>query len=82
VNNTYVGDPRKTGSLYEVKDNGGADVAKDNQWFTEDIVAKGDTITIKWMTSWWRSGLSPRTGLARGTSRPAHRARHNRAARA
>jgi Domain of Unknown Function (DUF1080) len=46
VNNTYVGDPRKTGSLYEVKDNG-ADVAKDNQWFTEDIVAKGDTITVK-----------------------------------
>jgi hypothetical protein len=46
VNNTYVGDPRKTGSLYEVKDNG-ADVAKDNQWFTEDILAKGDTITVK-----------------------------------
>ena len=46
VNNTYKGDPRRTGSLYEVKDNG-AEVAKDNQWFTEDIVAKGDTITIK-----------------------------------
>ncbi len=46
VNNTYKGDPRRTGSLYEVKDNG-AEVAQDNQWFTEDIVAKGDTITIK-----------------------------------
>jgi hypothetical protein len=46
VNNTYKGDPRRTGSLYEVKDNG-AEVAKDNQWFTEDIVARGDTITIK-----------------------------------
>jgi len=46
VNNTFQGDPRRTGSLYEVKDNG-AEVAKDNQWFTEDIVAKGDTITIK-----------------------------------
>ena len=46
VNNTFVGDPRRTGSLYEVKDNG-AEVAKDNQWFTEDILAKGDTITIK-----------------------------------
>ena len=46
VNNTYVGAPRRTGSLYDVKDNG-AEVAKDNQWFTEDIVAKGDTITIK-----------------------------------
>jgi hypothetical protein len=46
VNNTFVGDPRRTASLYEVKDNG-KEVAKDNQWFTEDIVAKGDTITIK-----------------------------------
>ena len=46
VNNTYKDDPRRTGSLYEVKDNG-AEVAKDNQWFTEDIVARGDTITIK-----------------------------------
>jgi Domain of Unknown Function (DUF1080) len=46
VNNSYIRDPRKTGSLYQVKDNG-ADVAKDNQWFTEYIIAKGDTITIK-----------------------------------
>jgi len=46
VNNTYVKDPRKTASLYEVKDNG-EEVAKDNQWFTEHIIAKGDTITIK-----------------------------------
>jgi len=46
VNNTYVKDPRKTASLYEVKDNR-AEVAKDNQWFTEHIIAKGDTITIK-----------------------------------
>jgi hypothetical protein len=46
VNNTYVKDPRKTGSLYQVKDNGD-EVARDNQWFTEYIVAKGDTITIK-----------------------------------
>ena len=46
VNNTYVKDPRKTASLYEVKDNG-EEVAKDNQWFTEHISAKGDTITIK-----------------------------------
>lgn len=46
VNNTYKSDRRKTGSLYEVKDNE-AEVAKDNEWFTEDILAKGDTITIK-----------------------------------
>ena len=46
VNNTYPGDPRRTASLYEVADNA-AELAKDNQWFTEDIVAKGNTITIK-----------------------------------
>ena len=46
VNNTYVGDPRRTASLYEVQDNAG-EVAKDNQWFTEDIVAKGDTIVVR-----------------------------------
>ena len=45
VNNTYNKDPRKTGSLYEVKDNGN-EVAKDNEWFTEHIIAKGNTITI------------------------------------
>jgi hypothetical protein len=46
VNNTYVGDPRRTASLYAVKDNE-KEVAKDNQWFTEDIIAQGDTITVK-----------------------------------
>jgi len=46
VNNTFVKDPRKTGSLYEVKDNR-EEVAKDNEWFTEHIIAKGDKITIK-----------------------------------
>jgi hypothetical protein len=46
VNNTYKGDPRRTASLYEVKDNG-AEVAQDNKWFTEDITVKGDHITIK-----------------------------------
>lgn len=46
VNNTYNKDPRKTGSIYEVKDNA-EKVAEDNKWFTEDITAKGDTITVK-----------------------------------
>jgi Domain of Unknown Function (DUF1080) len=46
VNNTYKGDPRRTASLYEVKDNA-AEVAKDNEWFTEYIIAKGDHITVK-----------------------------------
>lgn len=46
VNNTYNTDPRKTGSIYEVKDNH-EKVADDNKWFTEDITAKGNTITVK-----------------------------------
>lgn len=46
VNNTFVKDPRKTGSIYEVKDVHTQE-AQDNQWFTEDIIAKGDTITVK-----------------------------------
>jgi hypothetical protein len=46
VNNTYPNDPRRTASLYEVADNP-ADVAKDNEWFTEDIIVKGNSITIK-----------------------------------
>ncbi len=46
VNNTYPNDPRKTGSLYEVQDVG-ADLVKDNEWFTEDIVARGNTIIVK-----------------------------------
>ena len=46
VNNTYNSDPRKTGSLYEVQDVH-AQLVPDNQWFTEDITVKGDTITVK-----------------------------------
>lgn len=46
VNNTYNTDPRKTGSLYEVKDVH-EQLVPDNQWFTEDITVKDNTITIK-----------------------------------
>ena len=46
VNNSYPTDPKLTGSLYEVADNL-SEVAKDNQWFTEDILVRGDTITVK-----------------------------------
>ena len=45
VNNTYKSDPRKTGSLYEVKDYL-EQPAQDDKWFTEHIVSKGGTITI------------------------------------
>lgn len=46
VNNTFPGDPRKTGSLYEVQDVK-EQVVKDNEWFTEYIIVKGDNIVVK-----------------------------------
>jgi hypothetical protein len=45
VNNTNL-DPVKTGSLYHIVKNFKAP-AKDNVWFTEEVVVKGDTIVIK-----------------------------------
>jgi hypothetical protein len=45
VNNTYR-DPAKTGSLYHVSDIFEAP-AKDDEWFTEHIIVKGDTITVR-----------------------------------
>ncbi len=45
VNNSFVKDPRKTGSLYMVQDNE-KEVAPDNKWFTEHIVVKGNNITV------------------------------------
>jgi hypothetical protein len=45
VNNTYAKDPVKSGSLYHVSDVKEAH-AKDNEWFTEHIVVKGNTITV------------------------------------
>jgi hypothetical protein len=46
VNNTYMKDPVKTGSLYHVADVKEA-IPKDDEWFTEHIVVKGDTITVR-----------------------------------
>lgn len=46
VNNTYNSDPRKTGSIYEVKDVA-EQLGQDGKWMSYDIVAKGDTITVK-----------------------------------
>jgi len=48
VNNTHS-DPIKSGSLYHVKDIGKeivSPIVKDNAWFTEHIVVKGNTVTI------------------------------------
>lgn len=46
VNNSYTSDPRKTGSLYAVKDVLEAP-AKDGEWFTEHIIVKGKHVVIK-----------------------------------
>jgi hypothetical protein len=46
VNNTYVRDPVKTGSLYHVQDVNEA-LPKDDEWFTMDITVKDNTITVK-----------------------------------
>jgi hypothetical protein len=46
VNNSYARDPVKTGSLYHVQDINEA-LPKDDEWFTEHIIVKGNTITVK-----------------------------------
>ncbi len=46
VNNTYNKDPRKTGSLYGLKDILETSV-EDNKWFTEHIIVKDKRIIIK-----------------------------------
>ncbi len=46
VNNSFDKDPRRTGSLYEVQDVAEL-LVKDNQWFTEHITVKGNTITVR-----------------------------------
>ena len=45
INNTYEGDPRRTGSLYAVQDVKESPV-DDNEWFTMHIRVKGDSISI------------------------------------
>jgi hypothetical protein len=45
VNNTHT-DWRKTGSVYALQDVKEAP-AKDNEWFTQHIIVKGKTITVK-----------------------------------
>ena len=46
VNNSYVKDRVKTGSIYHVQDVMDNAPAKDDEWFTEHIIVKGDSITV------------------------------------
>jgi hypothetical protein len=75
VNNSYVKDPVKSGSLYHVQDVTEAP-AKDDEWFTEHIIVKDNTITVrvndKQTVSWtqpadWTGG---REGAGRAISGP------------
>ena len=46
VNNTHD-DPRKTGSIYAVKDVMNNSPAKDNEWFTQHVIVNGRRIIVK-----------------------------------
>jgi Domain of Unknown Function (DUF1080) len=76
VNNSYVKDRVKTGSLYHVQDVLDDSPAKDDVWFTEHIIVKDNTITVmvdgKQTVSWtqpadWTGG---REGAGRSISGP------------
>jgi hypothetical protein len=47
VNNSYVKDRVKTGSLYHVQDVLDESPAKDDAWFTEHIIVKDKTIQVR-----------------------------------
>ena len=47
VNNTFEKDPRKTGSLYSVKDVMKVSPVGDNVWYTEHIIVNGPKVTVK-----------------------------------
>lgn len=47
LNNSYEKDPRKTGSLYAIKDVTERLIPEDDVWFTQHIIARGNHIIIK-----------------------------------
>jgi hypothetical protein len=46
VNNTHD-DPIKTGSVYRLKNIMNDSPAKDNEWFTQEVIVKGNHVTVK-----------------------------------
>jgi hypothetical protein len=46
VNNTHS-DPRKSGSIYRLKDVMNDAPAKDNEWFTQEVIVKDNKVTVK-----------------------------------
>ena len=46
IDNSHT-DPRRTGSLYQLKDIMNDSPAKDNEWFTQTVIVDGQHITVK-----------------------------------
>lgn len=70
VNNTFKPDPRKTGSLYRVKDVMNDSPAQDDKWWTQHVIVKDQTVTIKidgkTVTEWTETEDAPKK-LGEGT---------------
>jgi hypothetical protein len=47
VNNTYKPDRIKTGSLYQIENVMDNSPAKDNEWWTQHVIVKDNTVTVK-----------------------------------
>lgn len=70
-------DPRRTGSLYKVKDIMDDSPAKDDEWFTQTVIVKGNHITVKvndkvvnefdWPENFKREGIFKDNLLGSGT---------------
>ena len=76
VNNTYKPDPKKTGGLYGIKDVMNTATVKDNEWFTYDIIVKGNHVQIlingQSTADWtqpdnWKGAQTPGRRIASGT---------------
>ena len=80
VNNSYTRDRVKTGSLYHVQDVLDDSPAKDDVWFTEHIIVKDNTITMrvdgKQMVCWTQPARLERR--PRGSGPRDHGAGHHR----
>jgi hypothetical protein len=46
VNNSHT-DPRRTASIYRIKDVMNDAPAKDDEWFTQEVIVKGNKVTVK-----------------------------------
>ncbi len=76
VDNSHT-DPRRTGSLYQLKDIMNDSPAKDNEWFTQTVIVQGDKITVKvndkvvneftWTKGFKRDGGFAKNVLGSGT---------------